>query len=268
MMDGALHLWWVALCGAAAFNIVAWSVSARRFARRAAQVPGLLASRGIQVWLSAGYVFGCAFRSAFPMVDVPRICLHDTFISRIAVGRTVATIAELCFAMQWALLLREAGANSKAAALAGNLIFPTIVLAELFSWGAVITSNYLLHAVENSLWTLAALLGIAGFLSLRPQADARMARFLEVACVCAGGYVMYMVSVDVPMYLARWSSDVTGNGSLPLAEGLGTLFARCTVEPRWIAWQNDVSWISLYFTIAVWISIGIAHAPRLGNSKR
>jgi hypothetical protein len=266
-VDGALQIWWMGLCAAAAINIVAWAWSVRRFAHHARHVHGWLATRWIQVWLSAGYVLGCGFRSVFPMVDVPRICLHDTFISRIAVGRTVATIAELCFAMQWALLLREAGGDSKAAALAGRLIFPLIVLAELFSWGAVITSNYLLHAVENSLWTLAALLGIAGFLSLRTQADARKARFLEIACVCAGGYVMYMVSVDVPMYVMRWSTDVAGNGSLPLTEGLRTLFARCMVEPRWIAWQNDVSWISLYFTIAVWISIALPHAPRLGKSK-
>lgn len=266
-MDAPLRVWWIALCAAAAINVIAWTWSTRRFAHHARHLHGWLRTRWIQVWLSAGYVLGCGFRSVFPMVDVPRICLHDNFISRIAVGRTVATIAELCFALQWALLLGEAGADSKAARLAGRLIFPLIVLAEIFSWSAVVTSNYLLHAVENSLWTLAALLGIAGFLSLRPQADAKKARFLEIACVCAGGYVMYMVSVDVPMYVMRWSTDVAGNGSLPLAEGIRTLLARCIVEPRWQAWQNDVSWISLYFTIAVWISIALPHAPRLGNSR-
>lgn len=267
-MNGALLAWWLALCAAALVNILAWGWSARRLALRAAQMPAeLRASRRLQLWLSAGYVLGCGFRSVFPMVDVPRICLHDTWISRIAVGRTVATIAELCFAMQWALLLREAGAGRGMAALAGRLIFPIIVLAEMFSWGAVVTSNYLLHAVENSLWTLAALLGLAGFLSLRPQADAGTARFLEIACACAGGYVAYMVAVDVPMYLSRWHSGTGGDGSLPLAVGLRTLVERCIVEPRWSAWRNDAGWLSLYFSVAVWISIALAHAPRLGTSK-
>lgn len=266
-MDAALKVWWLSLCTAAALNVILLIWSARWLKRRAARVPDLLARRGLQLWLSAGYVLGCGFRSVFPMVDVPRMCLHDTWISRIAVGRTVATVAELCFAMQWALILREAGAGRGVAALAGRLIFPIIVVAEIFSWLAVMTSNYLLHAIENSLWTLAALLGLAGFLSLRPQAEAGTARFLEAACACAGGYVAYMVMVDVPMYVTRWRNDVAGDGSLPLAEGLRTLVERCIVEPRWEAWQHDVSWLTLYFTLAVWISIALVHAPRLGDSK-
>lgn len=266
-MDAALKVWWLSLCAAALLNVILLIGSARWLKRRAAHIPDLLASRTLQLWLSAGYVLGCGFRSVFPMVDVPRICLHDTWISRIAVGRTVATIAELCFAMQWALILREAGAGRGVAALAGRLIFPIIVVAEIFSWSAVITSNYLLHAIENSLWALAALLGLAGFLSLRPQAEAGTARFLEAACACAGGYVAYMVMVDVPMYVTRGLNEVAGDGSLPLAEGLRTLVARCIVEPRWEAWQHDVSWLTLYFTLAVWISIALVHAPRLGSSK-
>ena len=266
-MDAALSTWWLALCAAAVLNVLLLVGSARVLARRAARTPEVLASRGLQLWLSAGYVLGCAFRSIFPMVDVPRMCLHDTWISRIAVGRTVATVAELCFAMQWAALLREAGAGRGVAALAGRTIVPIIALAEIFSWAAIVTSNYLLHAIENSLWTLAALLGLAGFLSLRPQAEAGTARFLEAACACAGGYVAYMVAVDVPMYLSRWRTDVGGDGSLPLAQGLRTLLERCIVEPRWEAWHNDVPWMTLYFTVAVWISIALVHAPRLGNSK-
>ena len=266
-MDAALSAWWLTLCAAAAFNVLLLLGSARGLMRRAARAPELLGSRGLQLWLSAGYVLGCGFRSVFPMVDVPRICLHDTWISRIAVGRTVATVAELCFAMQWALILREAGAGRGMAALAGRLIFPIIVVAEMFSWSAVITSNYLLHAVENSLWTLAAVLGLAGFLSLRPAAAAGRARFLEATCACAGGYVAYMMMVDVPMYITRWRNDAAGDGSLPLAQGLRTLLERCIVEPRWEAWHNDVPWLTLYFTVAVWISIALVHAPRLGDSK-
>jgi hypothetical protein len=267
-MDGALFTWWMALCVAALINVFAWAWSARHLARRAAQMPTELRNtRLLLLWLSAGYVLGCAFRSIFPMVDVPRICLHDTWISRIAVGRTVATVAELCFAMQWAVVLREAGPDRGMAALAGRLIFPIIVVAEIFSWSAVITSNYLLHAIENSLWTLAAVLGIAAFLSLRPRAEARAARFLEAAGVGAGAYVAYMVTVDVPMYLSRWYTDVAGDGSLPLAQGLRTLIARCVVEPHWAAWREDAVWLSLYFTLGVWVSISLARAPRLANSK-
>ena len=54
-------------------------------------------------------MFGCAFRSIFPRADVQRICLFDTWLSSVLIGRSVATIAELCFAIQWAIVLHELG---------------------------------------------------------------------------------------------------------------------------------------------------------------
>jgi len=57
--------------------------------------------------LCAIYVFGCAFRSVLPRADVQRICLFDTWLSSVLIGRSVATLAELCFALQWAIVLRE-----------------------------------------------------------------------------------------------------------------------------------------------------------------
>jgi hypothetical protein len=262
-MEGALLAWWLTLCAGAAINLLLWVGSAGRLRHRAAQMPAeLRSSRKQMLWLSAAYVLGCAFRSVFPMVDAPRLCLHDTWISRIVVGRTIATIAELCFAFQWALLLREAG--TRTATLAGRLIVPIIAVAELFSWSAVLTSNYLLHAVENSLWTLAAALVLMAFLSIRPRVEAGAARFLAAASVCALVYLAFMMTVDVPMYLSRWQSAA---GSLSPEEGLRTLFARCVVGRDWNSWREDVPWLSLYFTVGVWISIALTHAPQLRTSK-
>jgi hypothetical protein len=262
-VQGSLLAWWLALCAAALVNVLAWAWSARRLARGAARVPAeMLALRRRLLWLSAGYALGCAFRSIFPMVDAPRICLHDTWISRIVVGRTVATAAELCFAFQWALLLREAGART--ATLAGNLIVPIVALAEIFSWSAVLTSNYLLHAVENSLWALAAVLALTGFLWLRARAEGSVARFLEAASVSAAIYLAFIATVDVPMYLSRWRA--AGGVTLPLEQGLRTLLERCVVEHDWGIWREDALWLTLYFTVGVWVSIALAHAPRLRPS--
>ena len=263
-MQGPLLAWWLALCAAAFVNVLAWTWSARRLARGAARMPAeVLAFRRKLLWLSAGYVAGCAFRSIFPMVDLPRICLHDTWISRIVVGRTVATVAELCFALQWALLLREAGART--AAFAGYLIVPIVAVAELFSWSAVSTGNYLLHAVENSLWAFAAALALAGFLSLRTRAEGGTARFLEAASASAAIYLAFMVIVDVPMYLSRWRA--AAGATQPLEQGLHTLIERCVVVHDWGMWRGDVLWLTLYFTVAVWISIALAHAPQLRPTR-
>src|SRR5580765_3815476 len=96
------------LCVAALLNAAGWIYSARRLARTPDSDIAL--TRRWLLWLSGVYVLGCAFRSILPMIDVPRFCLHETGISRIFVGRSVATVAELAFVAQWALLMREAGA--------------------------------------------------------------------------------------------------------------------------------------------------------------
>jgi hypothetical protein len=64
---------------------------------------GGFATTGIElmVLLCGAYVFGCAFRSFLPRADVQRICLFDTWLSSVIVGRSVATVAEVCFAAQW-----------------------------------------------------------------------------------------------------------------------------------------------------------------------
>ena len=66
---------------------------------------GLFSASGMSLMLllCAAYVFGCAFRSFLPRADVQRICLFDTWLSSVMVGRTVATVAEVAFAAQWAL---------------------------------------------------------------------------------------------------------------------------------------------------------------------
>lgn len=265
-MHGPLLAWWLALCAAATVNVLLWVWSAWWLARRAADMPPeLYASRRRVLWLSGVYVLGCGFRSIFPMVDAPRICLHDAWISRIVVGRTVATVAELCFALQWALLLREAGPGERTATLVGRLIVPIIVVAELSCWSAVLTANYLLHAIENSLWTLAAALALAAFLSLRPRAEGVAARFLDAASVCAVIYLAFMAMVDVPMYLSRWQA--AGDNTLPLSEGLRTLLERCVVEHEWDGWRQDALWLTPYFTVVVWTSIALARVPSLRASR-
>lgn len=264
-MSGKLLLWWSALCAAAALNFLAWSVSAWFFGRRATNAaPEARRARRRMLWLSAIYVLGCGFRSWLPMIDVPRMCLHDTPVSYIAVGRSVATLAELCFAAQWAIVLGEAGtsAGSGFAALVALLLVPLIAVAEVFSWTAVLTTNNLMHAAENSLWTLAAVLSVASFVSLRARWGGRHARVLLAAIVCGAGYIAFMALVDVPMYLARWQSDLAaGRELLPLGEGLREVLRRCTVIRDWAAWREDVPWLTLYFTVAVWISIALAHLP-------
>lgn len=257
-------IWWLALCAAALANVALWMYSARRLGQRRADFPpDTYATRQLLLWLSALYVAGCAFRSFFPMVDVPRTCLHDTWISRIFVGRTVATAAELAFSLQWVLLLKEAGVR-----VVPRIIVAALIAAELFSWAAVLTQNNIYHAIENSLWTLSAALAAAGVLSLWPEVGERGKRVILGVVGCAAAYIAFMVSYDVPMYVGRWRAGIPTNFEyLSLDQGFAQILGRCVVARDWAAWWQDAVWLSLYFTTAVWISLALAHLPSLSRSS-
>src|SRR6266850_605366 len=243
----------MALGAAALLNVALWGVSAWWLAPD----PEVEATRRALLWLSALYVAGCVFRSLLPMIDVPRYCLHDTPVSRIFVGRSVATVAELAFVVQWALLMHEAGAVRAAGALVA-----IIAVAEILSWVAVLTRNDLFHAGENALWTLAAGLA-AAFLASRWAYEGALGRkVILVAIAGAAVYTAFMVAYVVPMYLRRWEP---GGAYLTLGEGLRQVLKRCTVEREWAHWRQDAAWLTPYFTIAVWISIALAYVPSLRN---
>jgi len=254
-------IWWSVLIAVSALNIGLWLLlhsHVRRISPR--WRTGL---RGIEplVLLSAAYVFGCAFRSVLPRADVERICLFDTFLSSVFVGRSVATVAEVCFALQWAIVLHELAkiANSDTARNISRVIVPLIVLAECCSWYAVITTNYLGNVFENSLWTLTfAFVGVALWrLSYSFRGLAQYA--VAAAATGAAAYVVFMCAVDVPMYFVRWQADLAdGREFFGLFSGLHDLATRWVVTHDIAKWKEEIAWMSLYFSMAVWASLLLA----------
>src|SRR5256885_2744642 len=156
-----LAWWWGSLTLVSAANILVWFMLYREFYPSLA---GGGSDIGLMFLLCAGYVFGCAFRSILPRADVQRICLFDTWLSSVFVGRSVATIAEICFLAQWAIVLRYLAGSAQSGTVRSisSVIVPLIVLAEGCSWYAVITTNYLGNTLENTLWALTFLLIAAG----------------------------------------------------------------------------------------------------------
>jgi len=256
--------WWMLLCGMGVINIAAWSLSAAFLRRRqtAMSAEVYLASR-LQLVLSAGYVFGCAFRSVLPVFDVPRVVLHNTWLSDVVVGRSVATVAELCFVAQWALMLRHTAlvSGSITARLVSRTVLPLIALAEICSWYAVLTTSNLGHVAEETLWGGSASLVVISLFGVWPRCPPTWRPALAAACAGTLAYVGYMFLVDVPMYWSRWMLDQAhGRHYLSLAAGLADVSQRRVVSWRWQDWRSEVIWMSLYFSVAVWISIWLVHA--------
>lgn len=260
-MSEPLATWWLALCAVSLVNLVAWSATALTVGRDCGGRDAAL--RRTQLLLSAGYVFGCAFRSWFPVYDVPRLCLVDGWWSNALVGRTVATVAELCFVAQWSLLLRRVSrdAGSPAGEALARALLPMIAFAELCSWYAVLSTSNLGHVVEESIWGGSVALLVLVLLPLRRRVEPAL-RPLLLACIVGGAlYVAYMFGVDVPMYWSRWLADeAAGRDYLGLAQGVRDA-AACEVSHRWEDWRSEVVWMSAYFSVAVWLSIALVRSP-------
>ena len=268
-MTSEIFVWWCFLGAVSVLNLGAWAWSAWVLERRRAALgPQAHAARRLQLLLSAVYVGGCAFRSVFPLHDVPRICLVDSWLSTVIVGRTVATVAELCFAAQWALLMAELAhaAGSTVGRLASRALVPMIAVAEACAWYSVLTTSNLGHVVEASIWTASAAMMVAGMLAAWQRCNATLRRVLVLGCAAGLAYVAFMVLFDVPMYRARWLADeAAGRTYLSLAQGLIDSTRNCVVSHRWQDWHTEVVWMSAYFSAAVWLSIALIHTPVLAN---
>jgi hypothetical protein len=224
----------------------------------------------LQLLLSAGYVLGCAYRSALPVFDVQRICLFDTWLSSVMVGRSVATVAELCFVTQWALLMREISllTQSRTGRIASLAVLPLIAVAETCSWYSVLTTSNIGHVIEESLWGISAALLVASLLALWPRCSARLRPLLLAMSLTGMAYVAFMFLVDVPMYWARWVADEAGGRTyLSLAQGVLDTSGRWVVSQQWQTWRSEVVWMSLYFSVAVWLSMAFIHMPALVRQR-
>jgi len=255
-----LTRWWSLLTLVSGTNIAIWFLLYHQLSER--PTGGIESTSGVELmlFLCAAYVFGCAFRSLLPRADVQRICLFDTWLSSVVVGRSVATVAEICFALQWAIVLHQLGSMTGADTTLkiAWAVTPLILIAECVSWYAVLTTNYLGNAIENSLWAVAFFAIGIGLCRLLPDFDGPVRVVLAVAIVGIAGYLTFLLTVDVPMYLNRWRAKLADGGRLlrPL-EGLRDVSTRWVVTHELAQWKDEIPWMSLYFSAAVWASLAL-----------
>jgi hypothetical protein len=265
-----LAWWWGFLTLVSGANIAVWFAL---YSALHSEAPVTLGRSDVEpmLLLCAAYVFGCAFRSVLPRADVQRICLFDTWLSSVFVGRSVATVAEVCFAAQWMIILSRLGAMAGAETTVNVawVIVPLIVIAEVCSWYAVLTTNYLGNAIENSIWAVAFFIIGIGLCRLLPEFNGPVRLALIIAIVGILGYLAFLVTVDVPMYLSRWRAGHPHGKLLGLFEGLRDVSTRWVVTHDITHWKGEIAWMSLYFSAAVWASLALCafyslddHLPR------
>ena len=147
-------------------------------------------------------------------------------------------------------------AHSDTARNISRLIVPLIALAECFSWYAVISTNFLGNVVENSIWTVTFALIAVALLRLVVSFRGIVQWMIAATAVGIAGYVAFMTTVDVPTYFARWQTELAdGTQFLGFVSGLHDVATRWIVTRNIAQWQDEIAWMSLYFSFAVWSSL-------------
>jgi hypothetical protein len=135
---------------------------------------------------------------------------------------------------------------------------PLIVLAECCSWYAVITTSYLGNTIENSIWAATFLLIAAALLRLLIAFRGVVQVAIGTAVAGIAGYLSFLVIVDVPMYFGRWQADLSsGKELLGVVAGLYDVSTRWAVTHDFAHWKDEIAWMSLYFSAAVWSSLAL-----------
>jgi hypothetical protein len=146
---------------------------------------------------------------------------------------------------------------------------PLIAIAETCSWYSVLTTANIGHVIEESLWGLSAALLVGSLFSVWPRCSVHLRLPLLLTGIAGVAYVAFMFLVDVPMYWSRWLLDeASGRHYLSLQQGVLDASARWVVSHQWQDWKSEVAWMSLYFSVAVWLSISLIHTPALESGER
>jgi hypothetical protein len=264
-------VWWAILTVASAGNIVFWIIVARKFARQAPSLePSVRRTRKWQLALAAIFALGCAFRSLLPRAEGQRIVLYESWLSAVVISRAVATVAELSLVAQWTIFLREyaRGVNARLAMALSILFIPLIMNAEIFSWYTTLTTNFIGSCVEESTWAVTAFLMVVSFSTLWGHYTGARRRIIGVCIASLTVYFIFMCSVDVPMYRARYRADqARGKQYLSVSDGWRDASTRRVLTRSWRDWRDEMPWMSLYFTAGVWISISMVRVRPFRDAK-
>ena len=218
----------------------------------------------IQLALSGVYVFVCAYRSIFPRIDLERLVVIDSTLSNIFLGRTAATIAEICFGLQLGLLVHQLGAYAGLPVVqyAAWAIPIFMTVAQAFCWHSILTLNHITQAIESFLWA-AGFSWMAALLTIIALDTNGVVHFLAISGVLASlAFVAYAVAIDIPLYIRRFHSGrALGQNYLSITYGAKDAWNRREMSHSWDRWKDDALWLTPYFSVGAWISMALIFLP-------
>lgn len=263
-MAASVRLWWAALATLALGNLGFWAYASVAFVRRRTTAPRAQAARLPHLYLSAGVVLGTAFLFLVPRVAMRRLVLVDTWLSSALVGRCVESLVELCFVVQWSLLLSEMARAERSifARHIAHSILPLAAVAQGFAWFAVATRNPMGLALEQAVWALMASATAVALAELWRRTFKPLRSFLALTVVLCMAFAAYASLIDIPLHIARFRADeATPHVYLEFAQGLYDAATNYVVARDFGFFREQRGWPSFAANIVVWLSIALMHAP-------
>lgn len=272
-------LWWKILSAISVLNILFISCYSLT-------VKNVNTVQKILIAFSFIYTIVCAVRSFWLRKDVEQVCFFDVGISTPYVGRSLATIAELCYILIIIIVFcyiilyisKIANKNLHVLFWLVKITFPIIIIAEIFSWLGCISKYYLWNAAEESLWMISACIFIlvafilySNILNIKQSiATQSITRLLAIFVICATIFVIFMIITDIPMYYKRWKKgikqdeeiyfwkDFKGQNKQKLTKENIVNLNRCVeISKDFNIWKDEIAWLTGYFTFGVWSSFAL-----------
>lgn len=269
-------LWWVALTLGSCINI-------GLLVARLANLPKDPYPRKM-TQCAAIFVVACMVRSIWPRVDVERTCFWDSRLSWPFVGRVLATVAEICFAAQFSMIIGMLATEVEypRTRRVADIIFWAICVAQCCCWMGVTTQRQIWHGVEESIWGFtftAVAVCMALLFKARPHRGrctlcksgnaGYVERYLVLGFPLSLVYVGFMFLVDVPMYVNRYLADsARGAKYLWVSEGILDSMSCKTVSKSMADWAPEMPWMTGYFLGATAMSLWLTWGPKFHHDVK
>ena len=206
--------------------------------------------------LSFLYTLSSGIRGIWPRIDSKKICYEKNPLSTPLVGRTLATVGEISYVALIAIFLNmlmdKYKINKDIYRNILNLCIFFIVMAQMFCWVGVSTGNSIFNVTENSIWTVTAgLILYIIFNIVNNIKNNKMKFYLISAGLGIVGYIIFMIRIDIPMYIKRCSEnkDIKVFNMKSIED-----MNNCKVDKSYNTWIGEVPWLTGYFTLGVWSS--------------
>ncbi len=200
------------------------------------------------------YTSVCAFRTFLPRQDVSKICVFNTPLSSVFIGRSLATWAEIAFIKQL-YLFNNSVLKTR---LSYNIVY-AIYIAEVFSWLGTLTENQIFNTSEEITWTATIFYilykNVVTAIFSKKYMPQKVRKFLYLSILFKFLYIVAMVKIDIPNYLNNWQTKTT---TFSLQDGFYRSISYRTVSTNYEDWKIHIGWMTPYFTVAVWYSILMA----------